>query len=118
MTLKATIVPPGSDWQTLSLNANYQAFGGGFQTPQFKRAGRWIYVRGVVTRNTSTAAAGSFCGTLPAGFRPLVTAMFEQHLSGTRVRVDVSSTGQILHQDGAVTVGGYLSLDGIFFAID
>jgi hypothetical protein len=85
--------------------------------PGYRKIGDMVYLRGIITRNTATAAAGSTCGTLPAGFRPPGVVIYEGHLSGVRVRIDVLANGNVLHADVALAVGGYLSLDGIVFSV-
>lgn len=103
----------GTAWQTLPLQTNFIAFGGGFQTPQYKRVGYRVDVRGLIGRTTSTAIAGFTAAVLPTGARPPSSVMFEQHVSGARCRVDVNNVGFIICQDQALAVGGYLSVDSI-----
>lgn len=113
------ITATGSGWNGIPYNANYQNFAATvYQLGQYKRVGNIVYLRGLVTRNTATAPAGSSVGTLPADCRPGVNSLriFNAHLTGGVCRVDVDSNGAIIHQT-ALTVGGYLSLDGIFFEI-
>lgn len=120
---RAIIPPVATPWIAFPYSANYQAFNAGYSTPGYRRIGDIVYLRGLITRNTSTAGANSTCGTLPAGFQPPGLCLYEQHLSGVRVRVDVygvggpTPAGAIVHADVALAVGGYLSLDGIFFSV-
>jgi hypothetical protein len=112
-------LPGGTDsgWIAFPYAANYQAFNASFSTPGYRKVGDIVYLRGAITRNTSTAAANSTCGTLPAGFRPPLINIFEQHLGPGRCRVDVLASGAINHADVALTVGGFLVLDGVFFSV-
>lgn len=110
--------PADSGWLTLPLQTNFVAFGGGFQTPQYKRVGNLVYLRGLIGRTTSTAVAGFTAAILPVGARPLATVLYEQHISGARCRVDVNNVGFVICQDAAIAVGGYLSVDGIVFGTD
>jgi hypothetical protein len=107
-----------SGWQTLPLQTNFVAFGGGFQIPQYRRIGNGVIPRGLAGRIASTAVAGFTAGILPVSFRPPSTVMFEQHISGARCRVDINNVGFIICQDQAIAVGGYLSLDGTDFYTD
>lgn len=117
MTFSATYAHQAdTGWLTFPFDANYQAFGAGFQAPQYRKIGDLVYLRGTITRNTSSAAAGSRAGTLAAGFRPPAITIFEQGGGGTRARVDVEADGEIRHQDLILTVGGFLSFDGIVFS--
>jgi hypothetical protein len=116
---RTSYAPAVQPWLTFPFALNYQAFGGGYQTPQYRLVGNIVTLRGLMTRNTATAGAGSTCGTLPVGARPTVGhLMFDTDMNGANCRVDVMTTGAIVHQGGALNVGGFFSLDGIQFAID
>jgi hypothetical protein len=108
----------GTGWTAFPFSANYQAYGGGYQAPQYKRVGNTVYLRGLITRNTATAPAASTAGTMPSGARPISNLLFEQNISGGSSRVDVLNTGAVIHQEAALTVGGWMSLDGIQYDID
>lgn len=104
-------------WLAFPYAANYEAYNPGFSTPGYRKIGDLVYLRGVITRNTATAIAGSTAGTLPDECWPAGQLIFEQHLSGVRCRVDVTAAGAIQHVDVGLDVGGYLSLDGIWFSV-
>lgn len=108
--------PFDSGWITFPFALNYQGFGSGYQAPQYRKIGDLVYLRGTISRNTASAGPGSVAGTLPTGYRPLATALFEQGGAGTRARVDVESDGEVKHIDITLTVGGFLSFDGIVFS--
>lgn len=113
------ITATGTGWLAFPFAANYVSLGGGFMPGQYKRVGNGVKLRGSITRTVATAVANSTAGTMPSGTRPTQgIPIFEQHLGPGRVRVDVYTTGEVKHADVALTVGGYLCLDGIEYDID
>lgn len=118
VTLTGHLVVAGTGWTTLPMNSNYVSFGSGYQAPEYKRVGNTVQLRGMLTRNTLNAPAGSTAATMPSGTRPLAARLFQQHLSGNPCRVDILTSGAIQHVDQPLNVGGYLTLDGIEYQID
>lgn len=108
--------PPDAQWINAPLNPGWQAFGGGFQLPQYARIGDMVYLRGV----TKWISGSYDIMTLPTGFRP----------SASVVHPVVTNNGSFV-QIGAIAIvpsgvltwgniGGlwYVGLDGIFFGVD
>lgn len=94
-------------WINLSLQNSWVAYGGGYNTPQFKVDDGKVYLRGMVKNGTSTTVA-----TLPVGARPIATRLCSTTTSpNVFQRVDVSSSGAILLASGYSTA--WVSLDGI-----
>lgn len=112
-----SIVTVDTGWLPFSYPANYQDYGPPtWRGAEYRRVGDRVMLRGLITRNTSTAPANSTAVNLPVGFRPVQGEIFESHISNNRARIDVNSNGDINHQDSPLTVGGYLSLAGIEFS--
>jgi hypothetical protein len=80
--------------------------GGGFWKDPFGL----VHIRGLVT-----GTAGTIVATLPVGFRPISSEIFNMQANavGSSARVDISSNGQLFCQgSGAIA---YMSLSPIQF---
>jgi hypothetical protein len=109
--------PTDTGWDTFPYAANYQAFGNPYRGAQYQVVGNSrVYLRGLITRNTATAPAGSVCGTMPVGARPQTNGdeILVSDISGVHTLVTVNSAGQVIH-NVALTVGGFLTLSGLYY---
>lgn len=94
--------------------AGVSVFGGGYQTPRFRRLNNRVYVEGMVSLNTTTP---KLLATLPAGFIPALAHIYSTEQSGyTPVRVDVQPSGGIVQVTGSTHT--WVSLAGINFGLD
>lgn len=85
------------------------AFGAGTQSPQYRKFGDEVQLRGLMAAATNNTTLG----TLPVGFRPPATCIFATTSdTATANRIDVLSTGVITRVYGS----GPESLDGLRFS--
>lgn len=111
-----TIYTADDTWTNLSLASNFQAGEG--RTPQYRlNAGR-VELKGQVSRTSGNFTTSSTAfATLPAGYRPTETLMFQvgdSSFSGARVAI--LATGAL--QANSANNSSYIALDGISFAIN
>ena len=108
--------PLDASWSNAPLNSGWQAFGGGFQIPQYARIGDLVYLRGAA----QWVSGGYDVFTLPDGFRPAATLVFPSVTNnGSFAQIGAIA----IFSSGVVGWGGvgglYLvSLDGIIFGTD
>lgn len=102
-------------WTAMPTYQNgWSDFGGGFQVGQYKkdRTGR-VFLRGLIKPGTQTANTLLF--TLPSGFRPPATMLYQATMDDTVVvRVDIASTGTVTKVT-ATTSLNYLELNELSF---
>lgn len=101
-----------SGWITLTLNAGWSATG---ETPQYRRIGSAVYVRGRVTDADASITAGTYqIATLPVGFRPTVANMVFAFAGGSGTtsagRLFVTSGGVITINPGNTTISASLAM--------
>jgi hypothetical protein len=105
-------------WTTLVLNTNWTLVGGA--TPQYRKVGDNIQVRGIVAN--AAGGQGVIIATLPAGFRPLQNLY---PISGTfygaswalaTIYIEASSGFMIYHANSPANPN-YLGLGFMFSAI-
>lgn len=101
----------GVAWNGLSFGSGWANYGGSYQTGQVKKVGDLVLLRGLVYRFTGSVTT---IATLPAGFRPPAQVLFIVDASGSRGRIDIDASGNIILQDGSPS--SYLQLDGIVFS--
>jgi hypothetical protein len=90
----------------------------GYQAPQYRRdeTGR-VHIRGLVQTQTAYGVGTKVFFTLPAGFRPSATELFDIELNDAQGRIDIGADGT-MNVGTAVTAGGYISLSGMNFQAD
>lgn len=99
--------------------AGWANFGGTFETVTYSMHGRVVRLQGLATNTSGLPAAGDVLGTLPPGFRPAATLVFEGAAQNAFARIDVQADGQVVLQ--VVGVAGetdYVSLSGVSFVVD
>jgi len=103
-----------TNWTAFPFANGYGNYGLGHQSPQYRKIGDIVYLRGLLKDLDSAIAAGSTVGTLPAGFRPPARLLFSQGGHTQMSRVDIDTAGNVI----VITTQGYnwLSLDGIMFS--
>lgn len=111
-----TIYTADDTWTNLPLASNFEAGEG--RTPQYRlNAGR-VELKGQVSRTSGNFTTSSTAfATLPAGYRPTETLMFQvgdSSFSGARVAI--LATGAL--QANSANNSSYIALDGISFAIN
>ena len=76
-----------------------------------------VYLRGVVV--TSDFAANTKIFTLPEGYRPRLKCALSADSEGAKhLRVDIAPNGEVYIYPLSGETSGYVSLDGLVFAID
>jgi hypothetical protein len=102
-------------WTPLTLDATWQSYSDG-DTPAVRRIGSVVYLRGGVTRLTSTAAANVASGisTLPAGFRPAAPHHWYAPVGGYAggAELSLSSEGRVLlYPDTDLVAGRFIFIN-------
>ena len=106
----------GDTWTAVSSGSNWQNYGSGYQTAQYKKFGDQVYLRGLATSNANSWTTYPTILTLPVGYRPPARLIFEQTGNNSvAVRVDITSSG-LVQWVAAGAGSGYISLDGISFS--
>lgn len=109
------IANPGA-WTNLTLLGATSAFGAGWQTPQYSKAGVWVELRGLIKATAALTAPFTLCN-LPVGFRPLSTGGDRRFPADTSFKIDVKVNGDVVLSTSA-TIGAGISLDAIRFRVD
>lgn len=91
--------------------------GAGFEGCSYSSRGKAVKVQGLATKTSGAPAAGDVIGTLPAGFRPGGTLIYETATGATDVRgrVHVHSNGDVTWEAGSTTETDNISLSPISF---
>ena len=97
----------GEAWNGLSFGSGWANFGSGFSNGELKKIGDMVFLRGMVYRFTGS---GTTIGTLPSGYRPPSTGLFNVQTNTGPGRVDIDSAGSITHVSGGTS---WVSLFGI-----
>jgi hypothetical protein len=109
-------IAPNPDWEPVTLNPDWIAFGGSFFNPAYLKQDNLVYLRGA----TRKIGSGHILFTLPIGYRPSSTLNIPVTTNdGINV---VSGNCQIL-SNGDVSWGAqggvfYFGLDGVVFGVD
>lgn len=114
-----TATPQAADtgWINLSLSAGWGAYPGGHRTPQYRRIGNQVFLRGLLLA-TSARPGGDTLANLAVGWRPTQIELFEvQSSTSTGSRIDVNPTGTVVITP-AIVNGGWVSLAGLQFWLD
>ena len=81
------------DWTNVTISSGFAPMSG--NPPQYKIIGSVVYLRGAFAA-TGIAAGVNNVGTLPAGFRPSVTAIYAGFTSAstnTHTKISITNTG-------------------------
>lgn len=92
----ANALDVSTGWANVTFQNGWVNFGGLYQTVQYKRIGRRVYVRGLMKAGT----VGAVAFQLPAGYRPPATIMLAPPTSTGAGRLEVDSAGQIILVSG------------------
>jgi hypothetical protein len=108
-------------WQPLVPAPGWSNLGGVYEPAAYRKdsLGR-VFLRGVLTKN-GLPAVGDVLATLPPGYRPPGRLIFSVGAGGgvnEIGRLDVSETGTIEFENGAVMETDFASLDTISFWTD
>jgi hypothetical protein len=98
-------------------NANWQNFGGGWETVAYmKDPLGFVRLRGLA-QTTVVRAAGSTPFTLPVGYRPALGKIFPVITggAGAAIRADVLNNGVVQFPANGFAANEWVSLDGIAF---
>jgi hypothetical protein len=79
--------------------------------------GKWVTMRGQITRSGADLSGAITFGTLPAGYRPAVWSRFPAAWSGGFIRIQISPAGdmQLASYTGTFASGQYFHVDGLMF---
>lgn len=95
-----------------ALAANWSLYAAGWQAIGFyKTTTGVVFLQGMMKKSVAISA-GEVLFTLPVGYRPLATCLFNVQSAGALGRVDVGPTGSVVVQAGSNV---WLSLAGINF---
>lgn len=113
LKVSGTIRGDDTGWIDMTLVNSWVFYGVPWSTPQYRRIGNIVYLKGLVGGGSSTTA---IITTLPAGFRPnqgsirVVQGALGPH------RVTLSADGTVQPSTGASVT--WVSLDDITFMVD
>ena len=103
-----------SGWFNLTLQNGWVSYGSGYPTPQCRKSGNKVTLRGVMKNGTRTN--GTLIFTLPDGFRPTAPLNFSNESSSNHAYIIISTDGQVkVYNLSDSTRCGF---DGIEFYID
>lgn len=107
------IAPLRQQWTSLPLVTGVSAYGGGYQSPQYRLKGDDVCLRGL-TRYTAPIPNGLVIATLPAGFRPPARLIFASSPNTAPARIDIVTDGNVVVENS--NGGVWAALDGICFS--
>lgn len=119
-------------WTDLSLAANWEAYGGVYTTPRWRRVGDRIELSGLLKRITSTAATGiahTIAG-IPTGMVPtngddrILSTVGNYGASlgslACQIRIDESVPSIVYWNDtggSTLPINGWVTLDGLSYSL-
>ncbi len=124
-TTVAGVLATDPSWVAFALVNNWSNYGGGFQVARYRKVGGIVHIEGLV-KNPVTASVqpGSVIATLPVGYRPALTLIFDGTGSDLKLgnstqysmRFDVQSDGVVgfLGFGNSATNIEYLSINCSF----
>lgn len=88
-------IPADSGWQNISRASGYNA--GSLGTPQYKKVGNQVFIRGSWSTSNSIGSSSVVLGTLPSGYRPPYDTRWIVPENGTGYigRVSIATDGEI-----------------------
>ena len=98
-----------SYWTAPTLGNGWVPSGGGTNGVAFMKAGRFVYLRGVINGTT----IGTVAFTLPAGYSPIAITPLATTANDAFAVLYVSGAGAVQPQIGSVTS---FSLEGLFWS--
>ncbi|MDE1914751.1 MAG: hypothetical protein KGJ57_17370 [Sphingomonadales bacterium] len=106
---------PGA-WATPVLLSPWIAYGGAFEAPRYRiDTSGLVTIEGLVQAPSGTSTTSVSLFTLPAGYRPPATLMFNLWSGGGAYRCDVQADGEVVMQ---ACNTAFSSLSGIRFYVD
>jgi hypothetical protein len=115
----ATAAP--EPWHPLTFAGSWTNWASGYATGAYRRdVFGQVYLRGSLTKNAGSPAAGDVIATLPVGYRPpqRLTFAVVSGASNQYGGIDIVSNGDIAWYAGGVAEPDYTSLTGISFSTD
>ena len=118
-----------ASWTSLSFSGSWANYGSSFGNGGYRLdpTDNIVHLRGLLENTANVNGSGNPIATLPSGYRPTSAGIFAASagIIGTTelpITVRVTSAGSLYVATGtAVTAkasGGYVSLDGVKFALD
>lgn len=88
-------IPADSGWQNISRASGYNA--GSLGTPQYKKVGNQVFIRGSWSTSNSIGSSSVVLGTLPSGYRPPYDTRWIVPENGTGYigRISIATDGDI-----------------------
>lgn len=102
-----------SPWIDPTMQNGWVAYGAGYSSPQYRKVGDIVYVRGSIKSGT----LGSAAFTLPLGFRPLLAEVQACRGVSGLVAIALSATGTVTPATQHGATNAAVALDGIQFSI-
>lgn len=100
-------------WTNLSTASNWTYFGTPYSTPAYTKTSTGLVIlKGLLRRGSGTTAGSETIATLPSGYRPSTTYLYQRIANSANARVDILSTGVMNIVNTGVSD---VSLDGIAF---
>ena len=89
------LIPADSGWQNIPRTSGYNA--GSLGTPQYKKVGNQVFIRGSWSTSNSIGSSSVILGTLPSGYRPPhdVRWVVPENGAGYIGRVGITTDGDI-----------------------
>ncbi|WP_159555395.1 hypothetical protein [Citricoccus sp. K5] len=106
----------GGQWAFIPLRNGWTAFGQGYAGPQWRREGKTVRLRGVLSGAMATTAMS----VLPAEARPTYPQLLNVRAWTAQTapyRLNIATDGT-MSQTGLTTVPSWISLDGVTYPID
>ena len=102
--------PVNAAWIDAVLQGGWVQFGTPYAAPGFHKENNHVHLHGVIKNGTTTA--GTVLFSIPDGFRPEETLLFDAVSNNSQSRIDIQPNGEVVLQQGNAA---YLSFDGIMF---
>lgn len=102
-TVKArldSMAGPPSAWTAPTLLNSWANYGGGYQTPEYRKIGDIVYLRGIIGGGTLSSQAF----TLPTGHRPPLQVQFGKIGSSTISYIEITTAGAVTCFGGTNTL--------------
>lgn len=106
-------------WMPLLPITGWAAYGAGFVTPRIKLEDKWVELDGLIQRTGANLVAAATLFNVAARFRP--TAGIKSKWvdnSGTLVRVDIPTSGNLFFPTAGINTNGFIFLDLLRWPVD
>ena len=105
-------LPEDSGFRTPTLQNSWRAYGGPYRAPYYRKIGKIVEIGGFVSGGNP---ATSTIFQLPVGYRPSASLVFIGYSAAGTVRLDITTSGNVVAGQGASS--SFISLSGIMFSV-